>query len=167
MSTEKPSKNLNRRQFLKTSAGLAVAAGCFSSIGLRQAIAEARRTGKPVLTPARVESNIPAPTSPEFHQHIAACKENPRAYLEQTFHLTRAQQRAIDSLSPDDRQKLNAALDTAEQRKLPIRIQHVPSPQRFSVQPQVQQDSVVIKTVGHNDCPNQGPAGKVGNTQRQ
>ena len=161
MSTSEKDKGLNRRRFLKQGAGLVLASGFFSSAGLRRALAAARKKAAPLLTPSRVENNIPPPGSAEFHQHIDACKENPRAYLEQHFYLTPQQRNAIDGLSPADREKLNQALDTAEQRKLKIHVRHVFSQDKFSVQPQVQADSLIIRTSGNADCPNRrGPTAK-------
>lgn len=150
------SNDLNRRQFLKQTAGIAVVAGLFSPYLLPEALAAARKSGKPLLTPQDFERSIPQPGTPEFHQHIAAAKQNLRAYFEQNFYLTQQQRDAIDGLSAADREKLNQALDTAEKRKLKIRVQHHHSPGNFSVQPQVTGDSLVVRSTGRADCPNKG-----------
>src|ERR1700730_16006553 len=45
--TKKIAESVNRREFLKGSIGAAVAAGCLTNPGLREALAQASAAGKP------------------------------------------------------------------------------------------------------------------------
>jgi len=108
----------DRRAFIDSAAKAALAAGCFASVGMRQALAQAKLAGKPLLTAQTVTALLPPP-GPQLQQHIAEMKVNLVAYLQKYFYLTDAQARKGQAVQV----QLNEALDKAAQQNLAIQVE--------------------------------------------
>jgi|CXWL01.1.fsa_nt_gi hypothetical protein len=117
---------MNRRQFLL--AGGVIAAGtCFSGINVREALAESRRLGKPVLTDAAFTERLASlRKGPAFRQEIEDMKRSLPAYLETRYVLNAKQRELIGQVNPKQALELNANLDQALRMNLGVRLQ-IPS----------------------------------------
>jgi hypothetical protein len=124
-------KNVNRRRFLRDSLGAAVMMGCFTKAELREALAQAKLTGKLVLTQDNLNKHIAfsaaaPPRSRNFQafaRQVHEFKLDPMGYITKHFHLTPAQQAEIEgSFNAEAIQKLTAFLDRAVKEKFPIKV---------------------------------------------
>lgn len=112
-------KNVARRDFIKTSAagtaGVIIGLSSLSS-GLKEAVAQARLTGKPLLTEealnrvlstggANERSNVPA---------LAEAKRDVKGFIRNRFTLTRAQDEQLELLSGERLKAINGLLQSAE-----------------------------------------------------
>ena len=122
MKKEKKTK-LARRQFLKdtglTTAALGV--GYFSFGAWRQAFAQARVTGRPVLTEQTLNTFIPKERT-TFKRLAAEAKRDLPAFVRSRFSLTAAQEREIDNLTPAEQSQIKKAIDLAEKEGVPLQV---------------------------------------------
>ena len=76
---------LSRRQLL-FAGGVLAAAGCFSGINLRAALAEAQRLGKPMLTDGAFTARLASlRQGPAFRSEIEEMKRSLPVYLESRY----------------------------------------------------------------------------------
>lgn len=116
-------KGLSRRQVL-LAGGVLAAAGCFSGINLRTALAEAQRLGKPMLTDAAFTARLASlRQSPAFRPEIEEMKRSLPAYLESRYVVNDRQKQLVGQLSREAILGLNANLDRALQQNLAVRLQ--------------------------------------------
>ncbi len=125
---KKLEKDVNRRDFLKVSAGAAAAVGCFTSIGLRKALAQAKTAGKPLLTETAVNQHISEFTPQLLHEHALEFQRDGKAYLIKYFHATDAQQREIRSMTAEELKLINDAVQKCASEHKPIRVKIIPHP---------------------------------------
>jgi hypothetical protein len=114
---------LSRRQVL-LAGGVLAAAGCFSGINLRAALAEAKRQGKPILTDGAFTARLASVRqSPAFRVEIEEMKRSLPSYLESHYLLNDRQRQLVAQLSREEILRLNANLDRALQQNLAVRLQ--------------------------------------------
>jgi hypothetical protein len=112
-----------RRQFLKDS-GLATAAlgiGFFSFGDWRKAFAQARVTGRPVLTEQTLNTFIPKDRA-TFKRLAAEAKRDLPSFVRSRFSLTAAQEREIDGLTQVEQNQIRKAIEMAEKEGVPLRV---------------------------------------------
>ena len=90
-------KEISRRKFLKTSVGAAVMIGCFTKAELREALAQAKVAGKPLLTAPNINLHITR-SLPTLHTHIAEFRHGPIAYLTAYFYIKPSQREVLAEL---------------------------------------------------------------------
>ena len=114
---------LSRRQLL-IAGGALTAAGCFSGINMRAALAEAQRLGKPILTDGAFTARLASVRqSPAFRAEIEEMKRSLPAYLDSRYLLNDRQKQLVANLSRDEIRQLNVSLDRALQQNLAVRLQ--------------------------------------------
>lgn len=109
------------------AAATAVAMGCLR-FGLEDALAEARVTGRPVLTETKL-NNLIARMEKNRTKYIAMLKDakaDLKGFLTKNFTLTPEHVDAIDKISPADRKKINEAIDYASKTKEYMRVNFFP-----------------------------------------
>jgi hypothetical protein len=138
-----------RRDFLKRGLGALVAGGCLGRMSLEEALAQAQKAGKPLLSPQAITSRIPPPTNEaEFHKAVDFAKRDLKGYLQSCCHPPDAFWGKFGQLTSSDISQLNAALGQAAQKKLKIRVQSGSPQGRFRLGTQITQDSLVITAHG-------------------
>ena len=124
-------QGMGRRDFLRRAA---VAGGCLG-LGLRAALAEAQEAGKPLLTEKGLNALVPAnkPSGKELEDYRRTLEEagrDPKAFVRKRFHLTKEQERKLDSLTASDLEAIRRALETARAKDQRLRVILVPEGER-------------------------------------
>jgi hypothetical protein len=120
----------SRREFLKTGAGVAVGVGCFTRAELKEALAQAKVTGKPLLTEANINSHIAfsATAAPErrdhqaFAEQVREFKRDSKGYITKHFYATPNQLKEFESLGRNTMNELYEALDRCVRERLPFQV---------------------------------------------
>ena len=81
--------DLNRRRFLQTSAAAAVGGVCFSSATIKRALAEARKSEKPLFTETNFNALLPQKHDDTLRQMMQEAKQDLRAFIRGRFYLTK------------------------------------------------------------------------------
>jgi hypothetical protein len=99
--------------------GVAAAAG-FVTLGLKQALADSRVTGKPLFGGdcGALNKLVPNEYGPEYIRLLDEGIADPRGFLTKRFSFTKNQQAALAAASPADISGVQAALRAAKQDKL-------------------------------------------------
>jgi hypothetical protein len=115
MSKNKKTK-LARRQFLKDGslATATIGLGFFSFGAWRTALAQARQTGKPLLTEQNLNALIPK-DSAAFKRFAGEVKRDLPGFLRGRFTLTAAQESELATLTQADRELIKKAIAVAEE----------------------------------------------------
>jgi hypothetical protein len=115
-------RNITRRRFLESGVGTAIGLAPVSGVlGAGSIGAQAGR--KPGLTGSTITARIPSPErSQERKQMANAVKEDLVTYVRENFEVTELQLKQLQSLSPESRQTLNAAVDKAISERLKINV---------------------------------------------
>ena len=80
---------------------MALAASCFSAVGLRMALRDARAAGKPLLTEAELNRMIPPPQNRQAYlAAVDFAQRDLLGYLTTNFHLTPEQIEEVQSIHP-------------------------------------------------------------------
>jgi hypothetical protein len=119
---------MKRREFIVGGATAAVGLTCLSK-GIREAIAAAQRTGKPLLTENNLNAFIKAnPLRLRKGQDVSAeAIRDLNGFIQRRFHLTEAQSRELASLSAEDKSKLTDAIKDMRAKKGSISVRIVPA----------------------------------------
>lgn len=107
---KKESGSLDRRKFLTiTTGGL----GCLAFGGIREALAAAAETGKPILTDKGLtELVMETAANPKLYQKYAQmAKGDLFKFLDAHFTMTKAQSYAVRNMSSANLKTLNGAID--------------------------------------------------------
>ena len=109
----KENKNIDRRTFVRQAGMLAAALGTFAFGGVREAIAKASVTGKPMLTTRNVNAFIlkRAQKPAQYRALMAQAKSNLSGFLNQHFTLTQQQQTNLEKLGTQEQTKINRAIN--------------------------------------------------------
>lgn len=119
---------LTRRALLKGSLGVTLGAGCFTFRELRNALAQAGGTGKPLLLEPELNARIPMPLNRQAYlAHINHAKLDLLGYLNTNFQLTPRQIAEVQSIPKEDLLRLNALLDHAAANNLRITVRFMPA----------------------------------------
>jgi len=107
-----------RRVFLKNGAVAAAGAVIgLSSLGaVKEALAQAKLTGKPLLTESALNSVFSTGGANERSRMaaLAEARQDVKRFIRNRFTLTPAQERQLDSLSTQRLESINRLLETAE-----------------------------------------------------
>lgn len=110
-----------RRRFLKDGMAAALAAGCLTTAGVNEARAADQKQTKPPLTNESFNARIPPPRNAEaFRRVVEEMKGGLVSYLFTHFHLTAEEGVRARSLTRENLQEFNNALDEAVKRRLKI-----------------------------------------------
>ncbi len=112
--------DLSRREALTR----VVAAAGFVTLGLKDALAQSRRTGKPLFGTRECDSLnrlVPAAPGPEYRRLLEEAVADPKAFLTARFTFTARQQSALAAVTPDEIRAIQSALRTALQDDLIVR----------------------------------------------
>jgi hypothetical protein len=122
--SESRKNGFGRREFLKKSAGTAAIVGCFSRAGLRAALAQAKQAAKPLLTEANINAHIPPVKDlTAFRAWADEVKQDPKAYLDNHFHITLEQREEIDAaLDRRTVRQISEGLDRCVRERKPVRV---------------------------------------------
>ena len=144
-------RRVNRRQFLKDGTGAVIAVGCFTTVGLRQALAAAQNEGKPLLTEREINAHLLSlRKTGAFGQAVEAVKQSGLfTWLGDNFHLTVDQKNKANVLAEESMKALNKALDRAVRENLRVIVRVIPdSTSRFDLKPQFVSGALVIRARG-------------------
>ena len=107
-----------RREFVKNGAVAAATTVIgLSSLGaVKEALAQARVTGKPLLTESALNSLFSTDGANERSRMaaIAEARQDVKRFIRNRFTLTATQERRLDSMSPQQLESINRLLETAE-----------------------------------------------------
>lgn len=122
MGEEKKSENkLNRRELLGTAiTGAAVLAG-YSCLGLKDAVAQYRKTGRPVFSVAALNELFGGTPNAQYKQLLTEAERDPKGFVRSHFTLTAAQEKDLNELTPQDLAKIREAAGTAQRENLRFR----------------------------------------------
>jgi hypothetical protein len=116
---------MKRREFLVGGATAVVGLTCLSR-NLRAALAQARLSGKPLLTEGNLNEFIKSNplSTPKGQQVFAEAGSRLEAFATRHFYLTEEQRRELATISAEDRRKLAGAIEQArkEGKQLKVRI---------------------------------------------
>lgn len=111
---------LTRRDAL---IGVAATAG-FVTFGLKQALADSRASGKPLIgadqTCLALNRLVPVTPGPEYTRLLEEGIADPRGFLTKRFSFTKNQQAALDAASPAEISAIQGGLRTALQKHLKV-----------------------------------------------
>jgi len=128
---KKTQSGFGRRKFLQGGGAAIVAAGCFSTFGLRAALREALAADKPLLTEQTLNAHIQSRrrTKESFRAWTVEVKNDLKGHLGRNFHVTASQQRELDAMfTPDVIRQLNDGLDRAVKENLKVRVRIIGAP---------------------------------------
>jgi hypothetical protein len=118
-------RDVSRRKFLRDTAVAVVAAGCFASTGgIREALAQAKAAGRPLLTEANLNAHLPKPDNMKAFRHmVAEVKHDLKGYLARHYYVTPQQMRELDeALTPDVLRQINEGLARCVRERKPVRV---------------------------------------------
>ena len=129
----KDKEELSRRKFLQSSLGAVVAVGCFTRAELREALAQAKVTGKQFkpFTATAVNEHIAfSATSPRasrnfpvFVKQVTDFKRDPIDYLTKHFDVLPSQLESLkESFDPHTVKMLTDFLDWSVRERKPIKV---------------------------------------------
>jgi hypothetical protein len=121
MGEEQKSPELSRRELLgKALTGAAVVAG-YSCFGLKDAVAQFRKAGKPVFSVAALNELFGDTPNAQYKQLLAEAARDPQGFVRSHFTLTAAQEKDLNGLTPQDLGKIREAAGTAQRENLRFR----------------------------------------------
>ena len=120
----KTNRGLNRRELLGTGLTGALLLAGYSCLGLKDAVAAARKTGKPLFSADALNALFPNQPNAEYKQLLAEAQANPVAFVRSHFTLTEDFDKKLkdldDGKDKQDQFTLQQALDTAQRENLRI-----------------------------------------------
>ncbi|MBS1807335.1 MAG: hypothetical protein JST84_03980 [Acidobacteria bacterium] len=122
--TEKNEKKVNRREFVKGGVTTAAIGMSCLKFGLKEALAAARDTGKPILTERNLNSFI-TKNAANIQALAAEAKRDLKGFISNRFTLTPAQETFLDSISKEDIEKLNKGLKMIEEKGGTVKIRFI------------------------------------------
>ncbi len=126
-------KKVARREFMKSgAAGAAAAVVGLSALsgGLKEALAQARETGKPLLTEEALNSLfLPSGSNKrsDASRLAAEAKRDVKGFVRSRFTLTRPQEEMLESLSEEQLETIRRQLDVAERPGTSLRVTFGPT----------------------------------------
>jgi hypothetical protein len=121
MGDGKTSENkMNRRELLGTAlTGAAVLVG-YSCFGLKDAMAAAKKSGKPLFSPEALNALFPAQPNADYKRLLTEAQSDPQAFVRNHFTLTSDQEKSLAALTPADVSSLKLGIGTALREELRI-----------------------------------------------
>jgi hypothetical protein len=118
-------ENLGRRQFLKSAGTLALVGATCLGAGLRQALAQAKQAGKPLLTEKGVNELINSKSKEELRSLMLEASKDLNGFLRKHFFVAAQQESELKTLSKSDISKLSSALVKAEKQNSTVKVKFV------------------------------------------
>jgi hypothetical protein len=145
---------VSRRAVLRTAVAGVVGLGCLRLGGLREALAQSKATGKPLLTEGNVNAFIEHAFKDKvaFRSHAALAKENLLAFVDRYFTLTEHQRLVLTKMySPTPKARLAKSefvrgVDLALEKEVPIVVK-IGNPDT----PSLKKDDVRVGIRGNSD----------------
>jgi len=97
----KTNRGLNRREVLGTGLTGALLLAGYSCLGLKQAVAAARKSGKPLFSADALNALFPNQPNAEYKQLLAEARANPVAFVRAHFTLTDAVENIVNDLEKE------------------------------------------------------------------
>jgi hypothetical protein len=121
MAEEKKSDHkLNRRDLLGSAlTGAVVLAGC-TCLGLKDALAFAKKSGKPLFSPEALNALFPAKLNGDYKKLLTEAQSDPQSFVRNHFTLTADQEKGLAALTSDDLSSLKLGIGTALHEDLRI-----------------------------------------------
>ena len=130
MSQKNKMPEVERRDFLYAAAAAAAGGVCFSSATIRQALAAARQSGKPLFTAANFNALLPKQHDEKFRGLMQEVRADVRAFIRRQFYLTKEQERELASLSQETVRKIQESADYILKNKATFELSIVRSEDR-------------------------------------
>jgi len=131
MGNKQGVKGISRRRLIM---GATIGLGCFKLGGLKEALAQVKVTGKPILTEQNLNAiikNAYQNKDRTLYMRLAQeAKADIKSFLQKYFTLTNAQSEVLQSLSKENISKLNKALDEVITKRAILTTQIVGTPQK-------------------------------------
>jgi hypothetical protein len=119
----KPNRlDVSRRVFLRLAGTAAVGGVCFTSTTMKQALAAARRSGKPLFTEANLNALLPKKHDETFRRLAQDARRDIRSFIRQRFYLTSEQEGELASLSEEIVRNIQASLDDTLNKRAIVRV---------------------------------------------
>jgi len=117
---QKPGHKMNRRELLGGAlTGAAVLAG-YSFLGLKNAIAVAKKQGKPLFSPEALNALFPVKLNSDYKKLLTEAQNDPQAFVRNHFALTPDQEKSLAALTSDDLSSLKLGIGIALHEDLRI-----------------------------------------------
>ena len=127
-------KGINRRDFLKSTA---IGVGCLSLGGVREALAQVKITGKPLLTDKSLNeiflSAIRNRNKAVYTNLLNEAKTNLYKFLSKYFTLTPIQATLIKNISKQNIEEINKGIEMAVRNREPISAEFIGAPTKGTV----------------------------------
>ena len=121
----KDERKIDRRGFMISSASGAIVGLSCLSIGLKEALAQARQTGKPLLTEESLNNLFTVGGSNERSMvaaRIVEAKQDVKGFIRSRFTLTPAQEAKLESLSAEQLETIRRLLESAEKTGTTLKV---------------------------------------------
>ena len=120
MSDENKSLNMNRRDLLGRALTSAVVLGGYSCLGLKDLLAFAKKSGKPLFSPEALNALFPAKLNNDYKKLLTEAQSDPQSFVRNHFTLTAEQEKSLAALTADDVSSLKQGIGTALHEDLRI-----------------------------------------------
>jgi len=131
MENKSDVKRISRRMLIKIAA---IGLGCFKLGGLKEALAQVKATGKPLLTEKNLNAfimNAYQSGDKTLYLRLAQeAKADIRRFLQKYFTLTDVQAEVLQSLSSQNITKISKALDDVINKRAILTTQIIGTPQK-------------------------------------
>ncbi|MEK6304482.1 MAG: hypothetical protein AABO41_27655 [Acidobacteriota bacterium] len=112
---DKDEKKIDRREFMKSGATGAIVGLSVLKLGLKEARAQAKQTGRPLLTDRAVNSLF-LRSGAKSAELAAEARRDVKGFVKRNFTLNSAQEQQLESLSAEEIEAINANLALVEKR---------------------------------------------------
>lgn len=114
MGDEKTSDHkMTRRGLLGRALTGAVVLTGYSCLGLKDALAVAKKSGKPVFSPEALDALFPAKPNDEYKKLLTEAQSGPQSFVRNHFTLTPDQEKWFAALTPADISSLKVGIGVA------------------------------------------------------
>jgi hypothetical protein len=117
--------NLGRRDFLKSAGAMALVGAACLGTGLKQALAQAKKAGKPLLTEKGVNEFINGKSKEELRSLMQEASKDLIGFLHKHFFVAAQQENELKTLAKSDISKLSEALAKAEKQNMSVKVKIV------------------------------------------
>ena len=104
---------MDRRKFMNNATGAIIGLSALG-LGLKETLAQARLTGKPMLTEESLNGIFSASNQRSATSALAEAKQDVKGFIRKKFTLTPSQEKGLDSLSKSQLDSMTSLCDAAE-----------------------------------------------------
>jgi len=113
------------------------AMGCLATPALlRSAVAEAKKSGKPLFTVERVNAKIPKPGTEGYKRVLGKMRDDPLGWVRFHFHLPEPMDNKANQVDPTTLEQISEALEQAMAKELPVVLTHTAAQEPFTLVPE-------------------------------